>query len=74
MIMCLWALGSVLYVAVAVMCFRFLRKTKQHISESKHYRRHPEQMEEFGGTITDVVVSALWPLQVIGFLFYGMKG
>ena len=66
---------SIVYIAVAVLVFFSIRRMKNHISQSKHYSRHPDKFKhEFGGWVSDALVAILWPLQIIGIFIAMLKG
>ena len=69
-----WIICSILYIVIGFMFFRFIRKTKKHISQSKFYSKHQERFsKDFGGLASDVTCSVLWPLQVFGFIYFAFK-
>ena len=70
-----WILCSVAYLAVAGFFLFTIVRLKRRLSGRKFYVKHPDRFKkEFGSFFTDVACSLLWPLQIIGLLFYGMKG
>jgi len=56
------------YLAVSAMFLRFGIMTQRHILDSKMGRRHPERFRD--PIWLHVVISVLWPLQIIGFVMY----
>ncbi len=56
------------YLAVSAMFLRFSIMTQRHILDSKMGRRHPERFRD--PLWLHVVISVLWPLQIIGFVMY----
>lgn len=56
------------YLAVSAMFLRFSVMTQRHILDSKMGRRHPERFRD--PLWLHVVISVLWPLQIIGFVMY----
>lgn len=56
---------SVIYVAIAMLVFRFLIKSEKSILGTKMGRRHPERFKD--PMWLHVIVAALWPLQIVGF-------
>ena len=56
------------YLAVSAMFLRFSIMTQRHILDSKMGRRHPERFKD--PIWLHVVISVLWPLQIIGFVVY----
>ena len=70
-----WIVGSMLYLAIAGFFLFTIVRLKRSISRRKQFARHPERLRrEFGGLVSDVICSLLWPLQILGLLLYGMKG
>ena len=71
-----WIVGSMLYLAIAGLFLFTIVGWKRSISRRrKQFARHPERLRmKFGGLASDVICSLLWPLQILGLLFYGMKG
>lgn len=60
------AVLAALYVAMALVTFYVIRTLERRILNSKMGRRHPER---FASPVwVDVLVAALWPLQIIGLL------
>ena len=57
---------SVIYVAIAIVVFRFLIRSEKRILETKMGRRHPERFKD--PMWFNVIVAALWPLQIVGFI------
>lgn len=59
------------YLAVAAMFLRLIIRTQRHILDSKMGRRHPERFKD--PLWLHVVISILWPLQIIGLILYFYK-
>lgn len=60
------------YLAVSAMFLMFIIRTQRHILDSKMGRRHPERFKD--PLWLHVVISVLWPLQIIGFVMYIFRG
>ena len=64
----LFLIFSIPYLVVAATFLIFFIRTQRHILDSKMGRRHPERFND--PLWLHVVISALWPLQIIGFAMY----
>ena len=63
---------SSLYLAVSCLLLRFVIAKQNHLLGTKMGRRHPERF--YRPIWFNVIVSLLWPLQIIGFLIYLVRG
>ena len=63
---------SAAYLAVSCMFLRFILVTQERMRNSNMGRRHPEMFRE--PLWLTVLVSLLWPLQIIGFIVYLARG
>ena len=63
---------SIPYLAVSAMFLMFTIRTHRHILDSKMGRRHPERFRDPLWLL--VVISVLWPLQIIGFILKCLIG
>jgi hypothetical protein len=64
----IFLLIAIPYLAVSAMFLMFIIRTQRHILDSKMGRRHPERFRD--PLWLHVVISVLWPLQIIGFVMY----
>lgn len=68
-----WTISIVVYLAIAASLFKAMYSVNEDLKNRKHYKSHPERYGVSPVWIL-VVVSVLWPIQVIGLMFYAMKG
>jgi heme/copper-type cytochrome/quinol oxidase subunit 2 len=62
-------ISAMVYVCVAICVYRFMYNANENLKQRKHSERYGVEP-----TWVLVVISVLWPLQIVGLFIYIMKG
>ena len=62
-------LGAAAYLGIAFLVFRLAYYTNEDLKQRKHYKKRPERYGVVPVWVI-AIISSLWPLQVVGLLFY----